>query len=111
MEVIGDPRGFDCIMPDDIADTCGTAIKCLQTLKKNGAKDVYFVATHATLSGNAVADLNNAPFSGIWFTDSCIADENRKKIKNLEIISSAELIAKIIDNLHNGKSVTALWHK
>jgi len=110
MEVIGDPRGFNCIMPDDIADTCGTAIKSLKTLKDNGAKDVYFAATHATLSGDAVADLNNAPFTGIWFTDSCITEENKKKIKKLEIISTARLIAKIIDNLHNGKSVTALWH-
>lgn len=110
MEVIGDPKGFNCIIPDDIADTCGTAIKCLKTLKENGAKDVYFIATHATLSGNAVADLNDAPFSGIWFTDSCITEENKKKIKNLEIISTAKLVAKIIDNLHNGKSVTALWN-
>jgi ribose-phosphate pyrophosphokinase len=110
MEVIGDPKGFNCIMPDDIADTCGTAIKSLKTLKANGAKDVYFFATHATLSGDAVANLNQASFTKIWFTDSCISEENKKKIKKLEIISTAKLIAKIIDNLHNGKSVTALWH-
>ena len=110
MEVIGSPDGFNCIIPDDIADTCGTAIKCLKTLKNNGAKDVYFAAAHATLSGDAVNDLNNAPFSGIWFTDSCISEENKKNIKNLEIISTAKLIAKIIDNLHNGKSVTQLWY-
>jgi len=110
MEVIGDAKGYNCIIPDDMADTCGTAIKCLKTLKENGAKDVYFTATHAVLSGNAVEDLNNAPFSGIWFTDSCISEENKKKIKKLEIISTAKLIAKIIDNLHNGKSVTALWN-
>src|SRR3989344_6910063 len=110
MEVIGDPRGFNCIMPDDIADTCGTAIKSLKTLKDNGAQDVYFAATHATLSGDAVEHLNNAHFSGIWFTDSCLSEENRKKIKKLEIISTAKLIAQVIDNLHNGKSVTELWH-
>jgi ribose-phosphate pyrophosphokinase len=109
-EVIGDPAGFNCIMPDDIADTCGTAIKSLETLKKNGAKNVYFAATHAVLSGDAVADLNKANFSGIWFTDSCLSEENRKKIKKLEIISTANLLAKIIDNLHNGQSVTQLWH-
>lgn len=110
MEVIGDPKGFNCIMPDDIADTCGTAVKCLETLKANGAKDVYFLATHAVLSGEAVENLNNAPFSGVWFTDSCLSKENSKKIKKLEVISTAKLLAKIIDNLHNGKSVTELWH-
>lgn len=110
MEVIGEAKGYNCIIPDDMADTCGTAIKALHTLKENGALDVYFTATHAVLSGNAVEDLNKAPFAGIWFSDSCIREEDKKKIKNLEIISTARLIAKIVDNLHNGKSVTELWH-
>ncbi|MFH1201027.1 MAG: ribose-phosphate diphosphokinase [bacterium] len=110
MEVIGDPKKYNIIMPDDMADTCGTAIKALKTLKENGALDVYFTATHAILSGDAIANLNNAPFSGIWFTDSCLSKEARFKIKKLEVISTAKLIAQIIDNLHNGDSVTELWH-
>ncbi len=110
VEVIGDARGYHCIMPDDMADTCGTAVKAFAALKDNGAKDVYFTATHAILSGDAVASLNATPFSGVWFTDSCIREADKKKIKNLEIISTAKLVAQIIDNLHNGKSVTALWN-
>lgn len=110
MEVIGEARGYNCIIPDDMADTCGTAIKCLKTLKENGAKEVYFTTTHAVLSGKAIENLNDAPFSGVWFSDSCLSEENKKKIKKLEIISTAKLIAQIIDNLHNGDSVTELWH-
>ncbi len=110
MELIGDIRGFNAIIPDDMADTCGTAVKCLQALKDNGAKDVYFTATHAILSGNAVENLNKAPFKKIWFSDSCISETARKNLKNLEIIPTAKLIAMIIDNLHNGKSVTELWN-
>ncbi len=110
MEIIGEVKGYNVIIPDDMADTCGTAIKCLQALKENGAKDVYFTATHAVLSGNAIENLNKAPFKKVWFTDSCLSDEARKGIKNLEVISTAKLVAMIIDNLHNGKSVTELWH-
>ncbi|MFA6353865.1 MAG: ribose-phosphate diphosphokinase [Candidatus Paceibacterota bacterium] len=110
MEVIGDAKGYNCIIPDDMADTCGTAIKCLKTLKNNGALDVYFTATHPILSGDAIVNLNNAPFSGIWFTDSCLSEEASQKIKKLEVISTAKLIAQVIDNLHNGNSVTDLWH-
>ncbi|MES2023321.1 MAG: ribose-phosphate diphosphokinase [Patescibacteria group bacterium] len=111
MEVIGDPAGYNCIIPDDMADTCGTAVKTLKALKDAGAKDVYFAATHAVLSGDAVANLNNASFAGIWFTDSCIPEEKKKMIKNLEIIPTSTLLAQMIDNLHNGESVTALWNK
>jgi ribose-phosphate pyrophosphokinase len=110
MEVIGDIKGFNAIMPDDIADTCGTALKALKTLKENGAKDVYFAATHAVLSGDAVENLNKSYFSEVWFTDSCLTEENSKKIKNLEVIDTSKLIAQVVDNLHNGKSVTQLWY-
>src|SRR5258708_16530438 len=89
MEVIGDIKGYNCLIPDDIADTCGTAIKTLKTLKDKGAGDVYFMATHAILSGDAVKNLNRAPFEGIWFSDTCLTEENRKKIKKLEVISTA----------------------
>ena len=111
MEVIGDPKGFNCIIPDDIADTCGTAVKSFKALKEAGAKDVYFAATHAILSNDAVDNLNSVAFTGVWFTDSCLAEENKNKIKNLEVIGTAKLLAKVIDNLHNGDSVTELWHK
>ena len=111
MEVIGDPNGFNCIMFDDMADTFGTAVKGLDTLKKYGAKDVYMFATHAVLSGNAIANLNGADFSGVWFTDTCIDESKKNEIKNLEIIPVSKLLAQIIDNLHNGKSVTALWNE
>ncbi|MEI6280671.1 MAG: ribose-phosphate diphosphokinase [bacterium] len=110
MEVIGDADGYNCIIPDDMADTCGTAIKALKTLKNNGAKDVYFTATHAVLSGDAVKNLNDASFDGIWFSDSCLSEQNMNNIKKLEVISTTKLVAQIIDNLHNGKSVTELWH-
>ncbi len=110
MEIIGDPKGFNFIMPDDMADTCGTAIKVLKTLKENGAKDVYFTATHAILSGDAIKNLNEAEFKGIWFTDTCLTEEARKSIKKIEVIPTTKLIAQVIDNLHNGVSVTELWH-
>ena len=110
MEVIGDAKGYHCIIPDDMADTCGTAVKALQALKASGAKDVYFTATHAILSGDAVNELNAAPFTGIWFADTCLRESDRKQIKKLEVIHTGKLIAHIVDNLHNGASVTELWH-
>ena len=45
------------------------------------------------------------------YITSVAADETKhKKLKNLEIIYTTKLLAQVIDNLHNGKSVTALWH-
>lgn len=108
MEIIGDPAGYHCIIPDDIGDTCGTGLKSCIALKEKKALDVYFAIVHAILSGNAVENLNEAGFSGLWFTDTCDFSKKRDLINNLEIISSDKLIAKVIDNLHNGSSIIDL---
>ncbi|MDQ5954896.1 MAG: Phosphoribosyl pyrophosphate synthase [Patescibacteria group bacterium] len=108
MEVIGDANNFHCIIPDDLADTCGTAVKTFKALKDRGAKDIYFTAIHGVLTGKAVENLNSADFKEVWFSDTCDFTEKEKLIKNLQIMPTANLIAKVIDNLHNGKSITDL---
>jgi ribose-phosphate pyrophosphokinase len=108
MDIIGDPRGFNCIMPDDMADTCGTALKSFIALKEKGALDIYFSAVHPILSGNALENLAKADFKGIWFCNTCNLEEKVDKIKNLDIIPVTKLMAKVIDNLHNGESITDL---
>lgn len=108
MEIIGDPRGFDCIIPDDMIDTCGTAIKTYNALKDMGANDIYLLAVHGILSGNAVENLNSVDFKGVWITDTCNLKSIHKSINNLEVISSSRLLARIVGNLHNGLSITEL---
>lgn len=110
MEIIGDPRGYNCIIPDDIADTCGTAKNSFFALKEAGALDIYFAAVHPILSGNAIQNLAEADFKGIWFNDTCDLN-NKLGIKNLEIIPTAKWIAEIVTNLHNGGSITDLSRK
>lgn len=107
-EVIGDPSGYNCIMPDDMADTCGTAAKSFKALKDKGAKDIYFAAIHGILSGKAIENLMSVDFSGVWFSDSCDFSERKHTIPKLEIIPSAKLLANVIENLHNGGSITDL---
>ena len=108
MDVIGDPSGFNCIIPDDIADTCNTAKKTCIALKEKGAKDVYFSAVHPVLSGNAIENLAEADFKEVWFADTCNLYDKKESIKNLGIISTSKLIYKVINNLHNGWSLTDL---
>lgn len=108
MEVIGDPSGYHCIIPDDIADTCGTAKKASFALKQKGAQDVYFYSVHPILSGKALENLKEADFKAVWFTDTCDLYWKKEEISNIEIIPSGKLITKVIKNLHNGDSITDL---
>lgn len=111
MEIIGNPRGFDCIIPDDMIDTCGTAVKTYQALKSMGANNIYLLAVHGILSGKAIENLNSVDFAGVWITDTCNLKLVHRSINNLEVIPSSRLLAKIIGNLHNGESITELISK
>ena len=53
MNIIGDVKGKNCIIVDDIIDSGGTIINAVEALKKAGAIDVYVFITHAVLSGDA----------------------------------------------------------
>ncbi|MCE9585166.1 ribose-phosphate diphosphokinase [Candidatus Nomurabacteria bacterium] len=108
MNVIGEVEGFDCIIPDDIADTCGTALKSARALKERGASRVYFMAVHGVLSGSALQNLQNANFDGLWLGDTCDISLV-KNFQNFEVISTSKLVSKVIDNLHNGESVNDLY--
>ncbi len=89
MNIIGDVKGKNAIMVDDIIDTGGTIIAGANALKEAGAEDVYVAATHGVFSGNAVQMLQDSIVKQIVVTDTiCLPAEikaNASKIKQLSI--------------------------
>jgi ribose-phosphate pyrophosphokinase len=60
MVLIGDVKGKDIVIVDDMADTCGTLIKASENLLEKGAKTVRSIVTHGVLSGPALDRLFDA---------------------------------------------------
>ena len=106
-EVVGDVKGKTCIFVDDMVDTAGTICAAKDALAKYGANsEVYLCATHAIFSGPAVERLNNANFEEIVITDSIPL---QAEVKNCTVLSSSELLANIIRNTLDQKSVSELF--
>ncbi len=106
-EVVGDIKGKTCIFVDDMIDTAGTICAAKDALQKYGAnKDVYLCATHAIFSGPAVERLNNAHFKEIVISDSIPL---KKEVNNAVILSASTLLANIIRNTLDQKSVSELF--
>lgn len=106
-QVIGDVRGKNVILIDDMLDTGGTANTAAQTAIDNGALAVYFFATHGLLSGNAAEKLNAGPMTKILITDSIDHDQSQLGEK-IEEISIAPLLAEAIRRIHEGESISEL---
>ncbi len=108
-QVIGDVADKTCLIYDDMIDTGGTVIAGREALLKKGANDdVYLAATHAVFSHPAAERLSVAGFREVVVTNS-IPLEREKRFSGLAVLSVAQLLARTIQNVHESKSVSAVF--
>jgi ribose-phosphate pyrophosphokinase len=105
--VIGDVRGRDVVLVDDMVSTGGSIVDAARIVKQRGANAVFIVATHAVLAGKAVERLNDAEVEKILFADTIPLPSAR--IARLEVVSIAQLLARAIDRIHRSESVSKLF--
>lgn len=106
MTVIGEVRGKDVILVDDICDTAGTLCKAADMLIENGAKSVRAFITHPVLSGKAYENIESSKLEEIFVSDTIPMKRTSPKIK---VLSSAQLFARAIRNTHEHRSISALF--
>ena len=109
MNVIGDVDGKDCIIFDDMCDTCGTLCNAAKALVEiGGAKSVHACATHAVLSGPAIERINNSVITELALLDTIPAIEAglSDKIKYLTV---APMFSEAIERIYQEVSISKLF--
>lgn len=104
MELVGDVRGRNVVIVDDMADTLGTLKKASELVMEQGAKSVRAIATHGVLSGKAYKNLEESPLTELLVSDSIEPNLSTKPSK-ITIVSCDKLIAKAISSLVNKRSI------
>jgi ribose-phosphate pyrophosphokinase len=108
LNVIGDVKGKNVIIRDDIVDTAGTLTQGANFLVKLGAKEIYACLTHAVLSGRSLELIDNSPISKVVISDTI--DTQRKKLSHkFEIASVAKIFGEAIKRIHMAESVSSLF--
>ncbi|MGO3018910.1 MAG: ribose-phosphate diphosphokinase [Anaerococcus sp.] len=108
MSVIGDFKGKNCILVDDMIDTGGTIINAVNHLVDNGAKNVYIAATHGVLSGHAVERIDNSRVNKLVITDT-ISISTKKYSSKIQQVSIAPLLGEAIRRINTYESVSGLF--
>ncbi|SFR54140.1 ribose-phosphate pyrophosphokinase [Thiomicrospira sp. ALE5] len=108
MHVIGDIKGRDCIIVDDMVDTAGTLCKAAAALMENGAKSVTAYATHAVLSGPAVGNIRKSVLKELVVTDTIPQTLDAMECEKIRQVSVANILGETIRRVNNEESVTAL---
>ena len=109
MNIIGDVKGKNCILVDDMVDSAGTLCNAARALKKHGAEDVYAFIIHGVLSGGAVARISASPIKKMVITDTIAATEAVRVAQNIEQISVAHFIGEAIRSIAENRSISALF--
>jgi len=109
MHVIGDVRGLNVLLVDDIIDTAGTLHWTVDALRNNGAEKILAAGIHAVLSGPAIERIQNSPLEKVLITNTTPLEEKLAQSDKLEPLSVAPLLGEAIRRIHENSSVSSLF--
>ena len=109
MNIIGDVKGWDCILIDDIIDSGGTLCNAAAALMEAGANGVTAYLTHGVLSGSAVERVTNSALKELVITDSIQPTEATLSSPKIRILPIAPLIGEAIRRIADESSVSSLF--
>jgi ribose-phosphate pyrophosphokinase len=109
VNLIGEVKGKDCIIIDDIIDTAGTLVGAAQALADKGAKRVVACATHGVLSGPAVQRIADSPLAEVVVSDSIALSDEARACPKIKQLSIARLLGEAIKRIHSSDSVSSLF--
>lgn len=103
MLLIGDVKGKDVVLLDDIIDTAGTITKAADLIIESGANSVRAMCTHALFSGNALEKIEKSALKEVIVTDTIPIKQKSDKVT---VLSVAELFADVIHRNINCESIS-----
>ncbi len=109
MHIIGDVKGHDCLLLDDMVDTAGTLTEGATALRTNGAGKIYAACSHAVLSGPAIKRVNESVLDELIATNTIALDNKQQECKKLTVLSVAPLLAEAITRIHEETSLSSLF--
>lgn len=107
MNIVGEVRGFDAILFDDIIDTGGTVVKAAEALMRSGARTVRVACTHPVFSGEAPVSLQSSLLTEVVVTDT-IPVPHQRHFKKLTVVSVSKMFAEAIHRIHENRSFQGL---
>ena len=108
MELIGEVKGKNVVIVDDMVDTAGTLTKAADLMIDRGAKSVRAICTHALLSGNAYEKIENSKLTELIVTDSIPQKKDSEKVN---VLTCANLFADVMHNVNTNQSINPFFIK
>ena len=108
MNIMGDVKGKNVVMIDDIVATAGSLVEAAEALKNAGCLDIYACITHPVLCGPAIERISKSVIKELIVTDT-ISVEDSKMTDKIKIVSVAPLLAEAIKRIHSEQSISIMF--
>jgi ribose-phosphate pyrophosphokinase len=109
MNLIGEVKGRDAILLDDMVDTGGTLTQAAAALKDSGARRVVAYAVHAVLSGPAISRISSSPLERAVFTDTVPLSPAARECSKIQVLGTERLFGEAIARIHRADSLSSLF--
>lgn len=108
VSIIGTVEGRNVLLVDDEVNTGGSVVNAFNTLRENGAKDVYLAFTHGFFTDLTKERLSQINLKEIILTNTIVQPE-KYILPNMTVLSVGPLLAEVILRAHQGRSVGELF--
>ncbi|RPH92738.1 MAG: ribose-phosphate pyrophosphokinase [Lysobacterales bacterium] len=108
MNFIGDVKGKEVVIFDDMIDTAGTLADAARVCHEQGALSITACCTHALLSGRALERLSDAPIRDVVVSNT-IPFDRFDQCGKIRVLDISALLADAIERIHLEKTVSALF--
>ncbi|WP_185858643.1 ribose-phosphate diphosphokinase [Blattabacterium cuenoti] len=106
MNLIGNVKGKNIILIDDMVDTAGTLTEAANLIKEKGARSVRAIATHPVLSGESYEKINQSELEELVVTDTIPINKMKFNNNKIKVLSCAPLFAEVMQSVHNDESIS-----
>ena len=104
---IGDVKGKNVVIVDDMIDTAGTLAKAANVLKEMGALSVRACATHPVLSGPAYDRIAESALEEVIVSDTIpLSNDPAKDKSKITVLSMTKIFADIINKVYNYEPIS-----
>ncbi len=109
MNVIGDVKGKDCVLFDDMVDTAGSLCNAAKAIVEvGGANKVYACASHGVLSGPAIDRLEASNIEELALLDTIPAHPEAKRAR-IKYLTVAPMFSDAIERTYQEISISKLF--
>jgi len=108
LTMVGDVKGCNCVLVDDLATTAGTLTTAAKILKQNGADQIFAAVSHAVLTDLGIERLKASAINELVVTDTVPMRAQTNGFP-VTVLSVAGLLGDAIMRIHDNQSVSSLF--